>query len=73
MNNEDLFEFLEFLENVNDMEMHPNTRPRVIRPRINNFQKYDDLDFFKRYRMSKETFLLILHQIDEELEYDSNR
>lgn len=48
-------------------------RPRWIRERHSYFDEYDDVDFKTRFRMSKETTLSILEQIEEQLEFPSNR
>lgn len=64
--------FLEILEDV-DFYTDRHSKPRLVRPRPDWFQNYDEMDFFKRYRMGKNTALWILHQIAEDLEYTSDR
>ncbi|XP_039756277.1 putative nuclease HARBI1 isoform X2 [Pararge aegeria] len=53
--------------------MRPTNRPRPIRPRTDALKNYDDIDFFKTYRMSKCTVTLLLHQLEGDLKFDSNR
>ena len=36
-------------------------RPATLRDRLNPLEAYDDVDFYHRYRVKKEGFLLILH------------
>lgn len=48
-------------------------RPRWIRERAQEFDNLDDRDFITRYRLSKATVLLILEQIEESLEYETDR
>lgn len=58
-------EFLDFLE-------HPR-RPYVVKDRFNPFDEYDDLDFFMRFRLKKETVLMVLEQIEEQIETITDR
>jgi len=48
-------------------------RPRWIRERAQEFHNLDDRDFITRYRLSKATVLSILDQIEESLEYETDR
>lgn len=73
MSTEDLFEFLHFIDSVTDMDLPSTIKPQLLRRRAEYFKNYDDHDFFKRYRMTKNTVLFILDQINEELEFDSDR
>ena len=59
-----------------DEEYHddiPRPRPRWIRERSSYFEEYDDVDFLTRFRMSKETTVTILQQIEDQLEFPSDR
>lgn len=69
---EESLKFIDFLDDVDDLN-NRHARPRLVRTRPNFFEQYDEVDFFKRYRMHKSTALWVLDQIDEELEYTSNR
>lgn len=48
-------------------------RPRVFRERVNQFEKYDDIDFQTRFRFTKETVLHILEIIGPEIERRTRR
>lgn len=43
-------------------------RTRVIRYRPNHFERWDDCEFYNRFRMSKQTAKLILNQIAPRIE-----
>jgi len=47
--------------------------PRNIHVRDNYLEKYDDLNFFRRFRLQKQTVINILEQIQDRLEYTHNR
>ncbi|KOB65959.1 putative nuclease HARBI1 [Operophtera brumata] len=70
---EDTLDFLEFIEEVDFYNGELHGRTRITRSRPNWFQIFDEIDFFKRYRMCKRTALWILDQIAEDLEYTSDR
>ncbi|XP_053604215.1 putative nuclease HARBI1 [Plodia interpunctella] len=67
---EDL-EALEAIELINNRRLF--TRPRIYRERSKDFVKYDDKDFFIRYRLSKESVLFILQEIENQLEFNDDR
>ena len=70
------FELLEeeILEDDIDMlDLIENGFPRRVFVRKNHFQDMDELNFFKRFRLYKNTVLFVLEQIEQELEYDHNR
>lgn len=46
--------------------------PRKIYDRKNNFEELDNLTFFKRFRLMKNTVLHLLELIEQDLEYDNN-
>ncbi|CAI6359398.1 unnamed protein product [Macrosiphum euphorbiae] len=48
-------------------------RPRRFRDRSNPLQDYDDLDFKCRFRLSKETFMILLHMIGDSIKHKTNR
>lgn len=43
--------------------------PRQIYERANYFHSFDELNFFKRFRLTKDTVIYVLAQIENELEY----
>lgn len=74
---EGLSDFFENLEAIETVELISNprlfTRPRIYRERPDYFTKYDEKDFFIRYRLSKDSVLFLLEQIEQHLEYPDNR
>ncbi|KAG5882834.1 hypothetical protein JTB14_008017 [Gonioctena quinquepunctata] len=48
-------------------------RRKVYRERVNNLEKFDDLDFFDRFRITKPTFHLLLETIEHLIETPTNR
>ncbi|CAI6357630.1 unnamed protein product [Macrosiphum euphorbiae] len=47
--------------------------PRRFRVRSNPLEDYDDFDFKIRFRLSKETFMILLHMIGENIEHKTLR
>lgn len=47
--------------------------PRNIHVRVNYFEKYDELNFFRRFRLQKQSVINILEQIQDRLAYTHNR
>lgn len=47
-------------------------RPRLVRRRKNHFEM-DDVEFRKRYRLSKQVTLSVLEQIEDRLEFPTDR
>lgn len=43
--------------------------PRRLLQRPNHFEEMDDLGFFRRFRLTKETTLFVLTLIEEQLEF----
>lgn len=39
-------------------------RPYTIRTKVNHFEFWDDIDFFARFRLKKQTFLSLLSKIE---------
>lgn len=72
---ENIFEFLDRLDAIDTIEniYHVFRRPRVYRVRPDFFAKYDDVDFFRRYRLSKESVRFLLEKIAVYLEFPSRR
>jgi len=51
-------------------------RPRVVRihrNRTNQFTKWDDMEFYRRFRLSKNVVNIILERLRERLESPTNR
>lgn len=47
--------------------------PRNVHMRNNYFAEYDELNFFRRFRLRKESVINILEQIKNQLQYTHNR
>lgn len=72
--NSDLLDFIDNLDSVDAIfNVNHIRRPKIYRARPNYFEKFEDLDFFRRYRLSKSTVLFILEKIEHKLEYPDNR
>lgn len=54
---DDLLDFFEY-----------ERRPYIVKDRLNPFAELDDVDFIRRFRLSKPSVLVILEQIEETLE-----
>lgn len=48
-------------------------RTKLYRSRKNRFEEYDDVDFFVRFRLTKRTVELVLHQIENLIKLPTNR
>lgn len=63
----------EFLENDLDiLEAIEHGLPRRRYHRSNYFEELDELQFFQRFRLTKETTFGLLNEIENALEYGSN-
>lgn len=47
--------------------------PRNIHVHANYFEEYNELNFFKRFRLRKQSVINILEQIEDRLQYTHNR
>lgn len=47
--------------------------PRNIHMRANYFEQYDELNFFRRFRLQKQSVIHVLEQIEDHLQYTHNR
>ncbi|GAB1869285.1 Putative nuclease HARBI1 [Camponotus japonicus] len=47
--------------------------PRNIHMRANYFEQYDELNFFRRFRLQKQSVIHVLEQIKDHLQYTHNR
>ncbi|CAH1988967.1 unnamed protein product [Acanthoscelides obtectus] len=68
----EVIEFIEDLDHYDDDDEHIR-RPRVLRDRTDYFEQYDEMDFFRRFRMNKNTALFVLDQIEHQLAYADYR
>lgn len=59
---EDIVEFIE-----------EQRRPYIVHERYDAFNELDDVDFVRRFRLSKNTVLFILEQIEEAIETPTDR
>lgn len=48
-------------------------REKIYKPRINHFTQYDDIEFFERFRLTKPTFMHLLHSIADNIRLPTNR
>lgn len=70
--------FLEFDEDgnvINDLNILDVVHfgfPRKVYQRRNYFEEMDNLTFFKRFRLTKDSVLHFLPLIEDYLEYDNN-
>ncbi|XP_044744219.1 uncharacterized protein LOC123306321 [Coccinella septempunctata] len=55
-----------------DQEVRSIRRKKVYRKRV-DLQKYDDIDFFDRFRLKKETVLHLLQEIEDAIKMPTNR
>jgi hypothetical protein len=64
-------EILEVLDDINDEDFEillPRTRgPTKIRDRIDHFEKWDEMEFFERFRMHKRTANVVLEIIQDSI------
>jgi len=50
-----------------------NKRPKKLKLRMNYFDNLDDIEFKMRFRLNKNSVLLVLNIIEEELTFPTNR
>lgn len=62
-----------FLSSSDDEDIVIPNRKRIFKHRINYMEELDDIEFRMRFRLSKESVLLVLEHITEELEFLTNR
>lgn len=67
------FDDEELFQDLLDMEIIDFGFPRKIYNRSNCFDDLDNLTFFRRFRLYKETALHLLTLIEDDLEYPNNR
>ncbi|KAE8745431.1 hypothetical protein FOCC_FOCC007811 [Frankliniella occidentalis] len=61
------------LESDSDEEFEDTRRPRFIRERCAHFEDLDDVDFVRRFRLSKRCALIVLELIEQKLEFESDK
>lgn len=59
-------EEIEFLDYMNQY-FNRLRRPYLLSTRIDHLNKWDDQDFFARFRISKNTFKVILEMVQQEV------
>ncbi|CAK1582627.1 unnamed protein product [Parnassius mnemosyne] len=70
----DLFDFLDNLDTTDTIfDINRSRRPKIYRKRPNYFNDFDEIDFFRRYRLSKSTVIYLLEKIEHILEFPDNR
>ncbi|XP_037972328.2 putative nuclease HARBI1 [Plutella xylostella] len=67
----DFIDTIEAIELITDRVLWD--RPRIFRERTDYFQKYDDLDFFRRFRLTKRSVLFLLTKIESKIEFQEDR
>lgn len=72
MNRRILFNF-DDEDEIDDVVIAMQRRPRIIYERINYLELYDNHDFINRFRLSKETFRTLLGLIEAEISPPSQR
>lgn len=60
-------ELIDLIENVNP------EREYNIRPRTDHLNYWNDTEFFNRFRLTKATVVLILHEIEDDLRNRTER
>lgn len=65
---EDDEDILEYVHMIN----RPR-RARLVRERPNHFEKWDDQDFFARFRLSKQTVRRLVTEIEEDIASPTDR
>lgn len=61
----------DFIDMIN-LFVHRRYRP-IIQERINYFQYYDDQDFIKRFRLSKQGTMFLINQIRNQIASPTNQ
>ncbi|KAJ8911537.1 hypothetical protein NQ315_012790 [Exocentrus adspersus] len=56
-----------------DDDMHIIRKAKIYRRREDNLNKFDELEFFRRFRITKRTFSILLEQIEHNIQPATNR
>lgn len=74
---ENLLEILtddeDILEVIDILQPRRLRRPKVYQPRTNHFEKWNDTEFLKRFRFSKNAVRFILEQIEDQIALPTER
>lgn len=65
--------YYNILSSSDDEDIIRHRRPRRFKLRMNYFDDLDDIEFKMRFRLDKNSVLLVLNNIEEELTFRSNR
>jgi len=60
-------------DEYNGYNLRINRRQLRLMERINYFEILDDIDFKRRFRISKNSFIMLLGRIEDEIEHNTNR
>ncbi|KAJ8909946.1 hypothetical protein NQ315_004013 [Exocentrus adspersus] len=60
-------------DNEDIQDIYLPRHPKVFKNRPNYFDEYDELEFFKRFRLQKHTVQMVLHTIENLIKYPTNR
>ncbi|XP_044751705.1 uncharacterized protein LOC123311700 [Coccinella septempunctata] len=63
---------IEILHQLNDFRRYYD-RPYIIRDRENHWDKWDDIEFIRRFRVSKTSARTILSEIEEKISHPTSR
>lgn len=72
MANVDVVNIIDIVDNVDNVD-EVDKIPRKIYIRQNIFENCSEEEFFRRFRLTKATTLVLLEKIEENLEYYHNR
>lgn len=50
-----------------------NRRPKVFKPRRNYFEELDDIEFKMRFRLEKQTVMILCNEIEHFLKFATNK
>lgn len=62
-----------FSDDEEDLAPHILARPKIIRPRTNFWEEYDQKDFFDRFRLSPRTVEMITEEISDLIKHPTDR
>jgi len=60
-------------DEYNGYDLRINRRQPRLMERINYFEILDDIDFKRRFRISKNSFIMLLERIENEIKHNTNR
>lgn len=68
--------FTDSSDSDSDLEDYVNVvlrRPRTLHQRPDHINYWDDLDFFNRFRLTKNTVQILVNEIQEQIRYPTER